>query len=201
MASSEFFKTELLQMRENYKRKPLHNVWLPHPYWLTYDDPMSEIYFKKASILQEGKIVYAQIVQANVILFRNFPHSDCPANLLLSTDDYINENPEMLYSVATELFSYKNKPLEQVPEQWREVAWSITNELDRKSFNFSMNLDNRQVEGRMIANMIFRRFLPRRRLCGGILPVLVAPNCNHVLVLPKRYWTKNFKEKWVRGEI
>ena len=201
MISADFYKAELAQMRKNYSKRPLRNVWIPRPYWLSYDDPMSEIYFKKAELLQRGKIVYAKVVQANVILFRNFPQSDCPANLLLSLDDELNESPDLLYDVALELFSYKDKPLDQVPEQWREVASSITNERDRKCFNFTVNYIDRQISGRMIANMIFRRFLPRRRLCGGILPVLASPDFNHVIILPKRYWTRSFKEKWIRGEI
>lgn len=195
------FRQELAAMQANYDRKPLRTIKLKRPYWLGYDDPMGEIYRKKTVLLQEGKITYAHVVQANELLFRLLPHGDYPAVIVYSRDPLAQEDPSILQALASNLYSYKNKPLQSVPEQWQALARAITDEYDRSSFTVTYSHDGKTIQARMIPVMIFRKLLPGRKLHGGLLPVLTVEGCKTVMILPKRYWTHTFKTAWRRGLI
>lgn len=104
---SNFFKEELFQMRKNYKNSPLTDIKLSRPKWLDSDDALSEIYSQKSALLQRGEIVYASIVQANTLLFKSFPPFNCPAEIIYSTNTFVNENPEYLFDIAQNLYNYK----------------------------------------------------------------------------------------------
>ena len=198
---SEFYIEELSQMRKNYKNKPLSDIKLCHPKWLDSQDPMFKIYDEKSTLLQKGEIIYASILQANNFLFKNFPPFNCPAQILYSKDLYFVENPERLHIIASKIYSYKGQEPDSVPNEWKEVVSVITDELDRSDFTFSAEIENRSVEYSMIPIMAFRKLLPKRRLCGNIIPILTADECEQVLILPKQYWSKRFKELWVNGTI
>lgn len=201
MISNHFFEEELYQMRKKYRSKPLVDIKLNRPVWLNAKDPMFDIYYEKSTLLQQGKIVYAKIVQANNILFKRFPSLDCPAQIIYSTDSFFDKNPEILYDVARRVYSYKGKALDLVPDEWKEVARVITDEYDRTSFSFTLNIDGHSYEIFMISTMVYRKLLPKSKLCGNILPILIAPNCKQVLILPRKYWSKKFKKEWVARTI
>lgn len=192
---------ELLQMRENYKNAPLRDIKLNRPSWLDSSDPMSEIYSKKSLLLQCGEIVYAHIVQANTILFKRFPPFDCPAQVVYSVESYFMKQPEVLQDIAWGIYKYKGQELDMVPDEWKEVARVITDEYDRSDFKFGLNVDGQTLEYTLIPTMIYRKLLPKGKLCGSLLPVLTVSDCKQVMVLPKQYWTKNFTEMWVEGII
>ena len=192
---------ELKAMEENYRNSPLKDIFLPHPTWLGHRDPMAAIYRDKMLLLQHGRLAYAHIVQANEVLFRSFPPADCPAHIVYSTSPAVMEDPAILRELAHQLFYYKDKPFSQVPEQWRDVAQVITNEYDRSGFTLPLTFDGQPVEVRMIPVMIFRKLLPKRRLCGSFLPILTDPDSSTVMVLPKRYWTPAFTGAWCAGQI
>ena len=192
---------ELLQMRENYRSHPLDDMRLRRPRWLEADDPLSELFEKKADLFRNGQIVFARIVQANVILFEAFPRVDCPALLVFSADPFFLEHPEILRRLSAEIFRYKNRDPDEVPEEWKEAAAAVTDEQGRPCFTLSAEYDGRTVEYHMTATILFRKLLPRGRLCGGLLPVLTVPDCKRILVLPKQYWTEKFRNAWVRGAV
>ena len=192
---------ELLQMRENYKCNPLNDIKLSRPEWLDSEDPMSEIYENKSLLLQKGEVIYAHIVQANTILFKRFPSFDCPAQIVYSLDPYFMEQPDVLQDIAWGIYSYKGQDLNSVPDEWKETARVITDEYDRTDFTFTLNLNDRLLEYHMIPTMIYRKLLPKRKLCGNLLPVLALPESKQVLILPNKYWTNNFTKAWVEGTI
>lgn len=188
-------------MKENYSKNPLRDIKLNRPLWLESNDPMFEIYSKKFLLLQQGNITYAHIVQANTILFQRLPPFDCPAHIIYSVNKDIAENPEMLFDIATELYSYKGKPENEIPDKWKNVARVITDEYDRSDFTFNIESGENAAEYHLLPIMVFRKLLPRRRLCGNLIPILFAPDCKQVLILPQKYWSKNFTRLWVQGKI
>lgn len=192
---------ELLQMRENYKNNPLKDIKLKRPSWLDSSDPMSEIYSKKSLLLQQGEIVYAHLVQANNILFKRFPPLNCPAQIVYSEEPYFVKHPEALQKIAWGIYDYKDQALDTVPDEWKEVARVITDEYDRSDFKFSLNVVGQTLEYNFIPTMIFRKLLPKGKLYGNILPVLIKSDCKQVMILPKEYWTKEFTDAWVMGII
>ncbi len=201
MLNSGYYMEELLQMRANYKKKPLADIKLKRPTWLDSKDALSEIYEKKSILLQKGEIVYASIVQANNILFSKSPKYDCPAQIVYSEDPYFAEKPEALSDVARTAYRLKGKDLDTIPEEWRKIAIAVTSERNRSECTFSLNLDNKSFEFHMIPIMIYRNLLPKGKLCGKLLPVFTVSGCEQALTLPKKYWSKNFTKAWVEGKI
>ena len=196
----DFYK-ELLQMRENYKENPLEDIKLGRPSWLDSSDPMSEIYSKKSLLLQHGEIVYAHIVQANTILFKRFPPFNYPAQMVYSVEPYFMKHPEVLQDIAWGIYKYKGQELDMVPDEWKEVARVITDEYDRTDFTFELNVDGEPLAYNLIPTMIYRKLLSKGKLCGNLLPVLTVSDCKQVMILPKKYWTKKFREVWEEGVI
>ena len=193
------FRKELELMRQNYAKKPLKHPYLPRPAWLHNDDPLSALWMEKKELISHGTVYYAYVVQANNMLFHVYPPADCPANLLWSSDEKISENPLFLRDLAGQLYAYKGRPAQDIPEEWREIARVITDEYDRSAFSFSVNGGDTPMQMYFIANMVFRNHIPCGLLRSSLLPVLaVLDQCRSVLILPKRYWSKEFKSAWVK---
>lgn len=190
------FHNALSEMQAVWTRNRPKNIHLNRPDWMRSADAISAVYHEKSELLRRGTVCYGQIVQANTILFKLFPHVDCPAHIIYSDDPCVAADPQILRQVALLLFRYKDQPLDRVPEQWREIARVITDEYDRSDFRFTIEWQGRPVSFSFLPVMIFRKFLPGRKLSGGLLPVIAAPGCRSVLVLPKRYWTAGFKKLW-----
>ena len=135
------------------------------------------------------------------MLFSAFPPIDCPASIVYSMDAFVQENPDLLKAVAEKIYSYKNVDLEQVPEQWREFARITTDEEDYADFRFTICLEGRNIDIHFLPVMVHRKLIPKKKLCGSLLPVLADYECRSVLILPKKYWSKEFKKAWVRKEL
>lgn len=192
---------ELEEMRRRYREKPLKRLHLPRPAWMHEREPMSQIYPQKEKLLKKGKVVYGHIVQANTLLFGWFPPMDYPATLVYSADPYVDAHPEVLRELAEQLYSYKNRPQASVPAEWQEIARVITDEYDRSSFTITMDYEGEPVTFRVVPLMVFRKLLPRRKLCGSLLPVLTAEGCGSVLILHRKYWPRTFRDMWTMGII
>ena len=192
---------ELKEMQSRYEKKRLRNIFLKRPEWMRSSDPISLFFSEKKALLKSGSVCYAYVVQANTILFDWFPHTDHPAHIVYSTDPYIEEHPDILEGTAHAIYQYKDVALDLVPEKWHELARVVTDERDRSNFTLSTEYDGHTVSIRFLPTMIFRKLLPRRKLCGSLLPIITSPDCNSVMVLPKRYWTKEFRSAWEQGEI
>lgn len=192
---------ELKEMQNRYEKKRLRIIYLKRPDWMRASDPMTLFFSEKKTLLKSGSVCYAYIVQANTILFDWFPHTDHPAHIVYSTDPYIEEHPDILEEAAHAIYKYKDVPLDLVPDEWRELARVITDERDRSGFTISTEREGRKIKIRFLPILIFRKLLPRRKLCGSLLPIIASPDCKSVMVLPKRYWTEQFKSAWVRDLI
>lgn len=196
---STFYREELYQMRENYNRKPMKDIRLPLPLWLRFEDPLSAVYDEKSTLLQQGKIVYANIVQANTVLFRQSLDVGNPAQIVFSTDPIFEENPKLLSNIANDIYCLKGQPLYTITPELQPVAQAVTNEFSRSDFCLNVHLGEQTAAYRMIPTIIYRKLLPKRKLCDALFPVLTAPDCKQVLILPKKYWTKNFTQAWITG--
>ncbi len=192
---------ELTIMQQNYIRNPLPYLTLFRPDWLQDNDQLTLIYKHKDALLKKGTITLARVVQANSFLFHFSPKIDCPANIIYSASPAAKQNPLFLLPLSSTLFSYKNKPLEDVPEKWRDIARVITDEYDRSSFSFEAETGAGPAEVHFIPTIIYRKLLPFGKLCGGFLPVLTIPETSTVLILPKKYWSRRFKIAWCLGRV
>lgn len=196
------FKKELEAMRASYAQKPKKFLYLPRPAWINGGDPLSALWNEKKMLLAEGKVYYAYIVQANNMLFHVYPPMDCPANLIWSADGAVDENPLLLRDLAEQLYAYKGQRPQDVPEEWRQIARALTDEYDRSAFSFTITPEDTAVNVRFLANMVFRNHIPCGVLRSSLLPVLAVPDkCRSILILPKKYWSKEFKAAWVKRQL
>lgn len=193
----DFFK-ELNEMRQKYTKKPPKNEKLPRPEWLTPEDGLYSVYEEKEQLFHKGQIYYGYIVQANIGLFSFFPHSDLPANIIYSTEEVIARDPMLMKRMGQYLFHFK-KEQEHSNSEYKEILNVIRDELDRSSFKFKpLRAEELGEEMYFTSIMVFRKHLPCRVLKGGIVPIIAAPDkCRSVMILPKKYWTKNFKRAWL----
>lgn len=197
------FKKELEEMRANYRQNPLKPMKLPRPSWLNEKDDLRFIYTEQEMLFEKGNICYGSIIQANSILFKSFPPFNCPATLIYSMSPEIEENPYILNEIAHTIFYYKDKPLNEVPEGLREFARVITDELDRSSFyGTASDSEGNTIDIGFLSLMVFRKHLPKSKLCGCTVPLIVAPErCKSIMILPEEYWSENFKKAWIEGII
>ncbi len=192
---------ELAIMQENYAKNPLRFIRLDRPDWLQDWDRLTLIYRYKDALLDRGTVALAYVVQANVNMFHFFPRLDCPANIIYSASPAAIEHPQFLQFLAYQLSSYKNRPPEQVPEAFREIAYVITDEYSRGAFTFEAETGAGKAQVRFIPTILYRKLLPLGKLCGGYLPVLTIPETRTAIILPKQYWTWKFKIAWCLGRI
>lgn len=197
------FGKELEQMRVNYEEKPLERIDLKRPFWMEDSDELCVTYEEKDQLVKNGRLCWACVVQANTMLFRRFPAWDCPAMLLYSTEREVCGNPWILRETAERIFSYKDVPLEEVPEQWREMARSVSDELERSVFSFYVtDANGMRLKLYCNTNMIHRRYLPGKKLTSALLPVLAMPDkCRSVVILPPSYWAATFLKAWKKGQL
>ncbi len=193
----DFYK-ELCQMRLNYAKKPPANESLPMPQWMTPNDGLYSIYTEKNELVRTGQIYYAYIVQANSYLFSLMPHFDLPASIIYSTEEAVAKNPVLLRNMGRYLYLLKDDPRQPPDEQFEEITRVIRDEYDRSSFKFRPLCADELGDMYFASLMVFRKHLPRRVLKGGIIPIIAAPEkCRAVMILPKRYWTRNFTKAWL----
>ena len=173
--------------------------YLPRPYWI-FNHPLFQTYKDKWALRKHGKVYYAALVQANEKMFQPIRADNIPGNpgaLLYSTGTY-ERAPEALREIAGQLYDYKNT--DKAPEAWKQIVEQIS---DEHSYNWHQSLDLGNREAHRIYYtpiMFFRQHLPKDQLLGSIFPIVIAPDhCRSVMVLPKRYWTKEMKNHFING--
>lgn len=196
-----YLKDELLIMRENYHKNPLKKIRLKRPSVLQDGHPLARLFQDQEKLLREGEVHYAHIVQANSNLFKFFPRKDFPAQFLYSTEPLVDELPMLLRETAHLFYQYKDKPLETVPESFRDIVRVIADEYDSSSYSFKVTSKGRVVEMFFIPTMIHRKLLPGGMLFGGFLPVLAHKDCRSVMILPKKYWSREYKRFWFARKL
>lgn len=194
------FKSNIEQMRKNFDKALFKNEKLPRPKWLADRpaDTLNLVYSESKQLFKHGKIYYAHLVQANEIMFQPNPTNDCPGNIVLGESPCFDENPIALRRMARELGSYKG--VDGAPDELKMITDAITGERERL-YNIPLpKLFSNNQTSYFSTIMFFRKHLPNGRLDGSIFPVLCCPGeLKSAIVLPCRYWTKDFKKFFING--
>lgn len=191
------YKQEIEKMRECFEQNRPGKMHLHRPWWMFADEELSKLYTEKKVLLEQGKVYYACLLQANEKLFRKFPPFDYPAQIIYATSAVTEENPLALGDMAEALFSYKYSK-KTPPEEWREIVENIKNEKDRMAFSVAGRSGDAEFEAKIRTIMVFRKHLPTRVIKSGVIPVIACPEmCDSVLILPSQYWSEEFKEDWL----
>ncbi len=186
------FAENLELMRKKWDKGFRIFGYLPRPHWI-FNHPLFQTY-KDAKVLRKhGRVYYAALIQANEKMFRPVAGDNIPGNpgvVLYCAGGAYETDPEALRGLASQLYHYKNT--DEAPEEWKSIVAQIT---DEHSFSYHLPVENRKSTGVYYTPlMFFRQHLPKDRLIGPIFPIVAAPeHCKCIMVLPKRYWTKEMK--------
>lgn len=165
-------------------------VQIRPPEWI-HGDQLERLFQDYPTLLSQGRVVWAHLVQANNALFK-FGMDDAPAEILYDPRGLLG--PEELAPIAHKLFLLKNtRPSE--PES-AQIAAHLTAEITRA---FSMKVPSSISSAGLCLSTLFiaRAHLPNRRLSLSYFPVLVSDLCaGSTMILPGRWWPKALAEKW-----
>jgi hypothetical protein len=167
---------------------------LEPPRWMKGDDPLRATYTGLRDLLTKGDVVWGRIVQANTLLFRP-GGEDCPADVLFGADPGVDLAPRRLDAAADAAFALKGKTPED--EGLARVARALTNEMERHG---PVDLPDAVTHGarmRMVTIMVHRGQLPCGWLASTVLPLLVTPDRDFGMILPKRYWAGDLVRGWL----
>ncbi len=186
------YMKEIEKMRKKYARNPVVELGIAKPEWLNNEaDLLNEIYDDTSVFLRNSKINYGCIIQANTILFDKKDKRDCPATFITTDSDYINSSPEILQSVANEIYQYKNTDIDLVPERLRRIVEYIQDEYERGRFSNQIEFEDGNIANLyVITMMVMRKHIPKGYLTKNIYPLITNfENSNTAMILPKKYWT------------
>ncbi len=174
-------------------KKYLH---ISKPTWLGYNftDELHGIFRHQESIRREGKIVWAAVVQANSLLFRD-DGIDCPASIIYSQDPWFDDRPEQLSLIARALFALKGTtPRNPVALRFANM---LTNEMDRA---MGLKAPTALSQGRDVFHssiVLPRKHLPHRVLSGSYMPVFLDQGgSGEVILVPAAYWPPFLLSNW-----
>ena len=166
-------------------------AWAPTWAW---SDSINVIYKNQRALLNHGQVVWAHIVQANVLLFEPGA-DDCPALAIYGTSTSLDGDIELLEITARDLFSLKGT--EPRDPELRIFADKITDEM---STPMKLKVPSSMTDGLdlfLTTIMVPRKHLPNRRLSLSFFPLLIAPKkTKATLIVPSQFWPRNFIRVW-----
>ena len=184
-------------MRKKYSRNKYKEP-LDHVIWLKREDKLYKFYEEYKDVFNEGKIYFSHIVHANAMLFDNSEFVDCPAVTIYSTDDWVNANPECMKDIVRDILSYRQSPETDVPEKYKSVVAEFVKDSQRINHKFELEIEGHKAMFHIATILVYRTFLPDSYLSGSILPVIAEPDkYETVIVLPHKYWAKDFKKDFM----
>lgn len=172
--------------------KPLEHDYLKiaAPPWIR-TDPLQNLVDSYPTLLRQGRVVWAHLVQANNVLFQPGA-GDAPAEVVYDPRGLCQ--PDELAAAAQGMFKLKGTRPNDAEEA--RVAEHLTAEISRA---FAMPVPQSLSSRGLLAStlLIFRKHLPNRRLSLGHFPVLISDACpGCVMILPGRWWPRAFAEEW-----
>lgn len=164
----------------SYSHGPLGVV---APDWFA-EDPVFQRWFAALPALwRNGTVVWAQLVQANSLLFRPGT-ANCPGEVLYDPTGRVD--PERFADAATAMYGLKGLRLRN---PWLKFfAQALTHERVRTSgYELPASLGARGLQTATL--LFFRQHLRDGVLAGGRLPLLVSrEHPGIVMMLPAKYW-------------
>lgn len=138
------------------------------------------------SVIKNGKIYYAYLVEANSRIFRrSLGRRTLPGVVVYSPDEYFESNPYGLQKIAEALF--KNRA-NNVLRSEAEFFSNIRVKCDREVYMTSM--------------FFYRPHLPLGYMGGALLPVIADPaNCPSVFAVDDTYWTEALVANFVHNDF
>jgi len=163
------------------------------PLWVIHKNLM-QIYYNQKLFFEKGTIALGCVVAANALLFKRFNNKDCPASFLYTNEEYYYRFPNKLLSLASEIFTLKERS-DLTPEE--QFFADILK--DEHQYIFNKDLPFTMTDGRIVkytTAMVCRKHIPKSRLCNFFYPLLTLPEEEpDAVILPKWYWPAILKSK------
>ncbi len=188
---------ELNKMRKKYLKYPIKKFDAIKPNWLIdKDNVLNDIYDNTLAILENSNINYGCILQANTLLFDKKDKQDCPATFITSNSEYINNNPEILCSLADDIYQYKESEIEFVPQNLKKIVECIQNEHDFRRYKNEIEFENGNIVTIYIVTLIvIRKHIHKGYLRKRIYPLITNfEKTESAMILPHKYWTRKVKK-------
>jgi len=196
----------LEQCRRNFGPPGRHfSLWdrltylrIGRPAWCDRSDGFGVFFNEKHYLLSHGDVVWGHVVQANDVLFR-WGLVDSAAAFVYAADPHEVVDPDALADAAERLFALR----ETTPSdpELAPIAEFLADEWARP---FGVAVPRSvcpQLGAQISASLVIRRHLPRRRLCGLLLPILLSPREPKVILpLPSRWWPEELVAWWSEQE-
>lgn len=165
------------------------------PFWLWFsEDPMLLAYKKSHLFLQQGRVVWGHIIQANKALFDPSDKGDYPAAILYSPDPYYDAHMPALTKIAHSLFAIKGKDTSQELKIFSDTL------ADEYETHMKLPIPPVLTEGREVyysSILIPRKHLAFPFLVASAFPLLIAPNhTDGNKILPALYWSEWMHLYW-----
>jgi hypothetical protein len=175
--------------RNVYLRVPKPSLLSEHP-----ADELHTIFQGAPRLFTNGVVVWGHIIQANHLMFQD-GNDDCPGELVYSLEDRQSVDPEYLQTVSTKLGALKGSKPES--PGLAEIADYLTKEYVRVFGLLAPPEVSPRFRCRISTTFFVRKHLPRRRICGPLLPVVVHPKEPYIAMpLPQKYWPKELVDWW-----
>ena len=166
--------------------------WVP-----AYPDEKLGVFFQQLkNVLRDGTVVWGQIIQANGQLFSD-GDEDCPGELLYSLEDSRRVDVEYLKGLAHKLYSLKGTTPDH--DELAGIADYLTDEMIRVYGLVVPRILSPNLKCHISTTYFIRKYLPEKKLCSTLLPIIVNPTDPMVAVpLPERFWPKELIDWWCR---
>lgn len=177
----------------NLDKADLAYLQVMPPSWMK-DDVLYEQLNQLATLYKTGKVVWAYIVQANVMLFSADDVYSCPAEIVY---DPTGRTPvTYLAEIARELYALKHTTPDSNEPEIVEYAKHITDESTRM-VGFDIPSSITPLPLKSTTMFIWRLHLPNGVLHKPAFPILISDKTEAVTVLPAKFWDQNYYHEWM----
>ena len=162
------------------------------PQWDWENDGIANTIKNWQKILESGELAWAQIIQANSLMFSK-GKNDSPGELIICKN---NCSFEKLEKLAQSLFLLKGQSKNIKNEEEKKFAIHLEDEI---TCNFGLKIPETicKDKGYFVSVGFFqRKHLPKRKISNGFLPVFYSSITHEIVIVPKQYWSKEFKKWW-----
>ena len=172
---------------------------IPRPQWLLdrSDDHLAELFNNLDRLYSEGVVVWGCVIDAHGPMFDK-GKDDCTGELVYSIDQPDHEDLDELQDVARRVFRLK-----QTKPRDPEIASIARHMTSASSRVFGAVLPaelSPKLTCRVSSTYFVRKHLPKRRLCGDLMPIIVSPTAPHLaLPLPAKFWPGDVLDWWAAG--
>ena len=166
------------------------------PSWVE-GDKMEAHFSNFKELMENGRIIWGVLIQANVLLFSE-GDDDCPGELLYCTDPNFSDLGALM-KIRDQIGSLKGTKPED-PELG-EIAHYLTDEMIRVFGLDVPKVVSGNLNCKISTTFFMRKHFPDRMLSQGIMPILTYQKNGETFAtpVPSDFWPEDFKEWWIHG--